>query len=369
MSEMNLLLVEDSVQDQQSCNNAVNDFKEDNQCQINIKVCVGVEEALKALNESYYDGAIIDMRLAEQGNEGNQVIEQIRDNFRRIPVVIMTGTPDAAEIEGFPLVGRYTKGEKQYSDIVSELWGIYRTGLTRIMGGRGEIEQKLSQIFIKNLLPQRKSWIEYGKENHEKSEKAFLRHALNHLIQILDGDMDKCYPEEMYIYPPVSTRINTGCIVKSKNSDNFYIVMNPACDLAERDNGGCNTDRALLAKIDSEADFFTDELAKKNSRKNKGEEPLESLSNQNKESAIKNARQHKTFYYHWLPETEFFAGGFINFRKIATHTQENFDQTFENPSIQVSAPFLKDIVARFSSYYARQGQPDIDHEKVSIKVD
>lgn len=365
MTEMNLLLVEDNEQDQQSCNNAVRDFGEDNDCQINIKICFGVKEALKALNESYYDGAIIDMRLADQGNEGNQVIVQIRDNFRRIPVVIMTGTPDAAETEGFPLVGRYTKGEVQYSDIISELWGIYRTGLTRIMGGRGEIEQKLSQIFINNLLPQRKKWIEYGLEDHEKSEKAFLRHALNHLLQILDSDMDKCYPEEIYIYPPVLERISTGCIVKSKNSESFYVVMNPACDLAERDNGGCNTDRALLAKIDSESDFLTDELSRKRTKK----PDIKEIPEKEKISSIKSARQHKTFYYHWLPETEFFAGGFINFRKIATHTQEDFDQTFEKPSVQVSSPFLKDIVARFSSYYARQGQPDIDHEKVQIKVD
>ena len=141
--------------------------------------------------------------------------------------------------------------------------------------------------------------------------------------------------------------------------------MNPACDLAERDSGGCNTDRALLAKIDSEADFLAEELVRRKVKK----PDLNELSENDKKSSIKSVRQHKTFYYHWLPETEFFAGGFINFRKIATHTQEDFDQTFENPSIQVSAPFLKDIVARFSSYYARQGQPDIDHEKVLIKVD
>ena len=360
MNEMNLLLVEDDAQDQQSCKNAVRDFGEDNHCQINIKTCIGVEEALKALNESYYDGAIIDMRLADQGNEGNQVIEQIRDNFRRIPVVIMTGTPDVAETAGFPFIGKYVKGgEVGYSDVIKELWEIYRTGLTRIMGGRGEIEQKLSQIFIHNLLPQRKKWIEYGREDHEKSEKAFLRHALNHLIQILDSDMNKCYPEEMYIHPPVSERINTGCIVKSKNSENFYIVMNPACDLAERDNGGCNTDRALLAKIDAETDFLDDELAKKRVRK----PDIQALTENERKSSIKSARQHKIFYYHWLPETEFFTGGFINFRKIATHTQEEFDQTFEKPSTQVSSPFLKDVVARFSSYYARQGQPDIDYEK------
>ncbi|EMG3986460.1 hypothetical protein V4287_001986 [Serratia marcescens] len=365
MTEINLLLVEDAKQDQQSCQNAASDFQEDNNCTINIKVCANVNDALIALNESYYDGAIIDMRLAGQGNEGNQVINRIKDTFRRIPVAIMTGTPDAAETDGFPLINIYKKGETPYSEIITELCGIYKTGLTKIMGGRGEIEKNLSQIFVKNLLPQRKNWTAYGEEDNTRTEKALLRHALNHLIQLLDDDVDKCYPEEMYIYPPISPRINTGCIVKSKDSDDFYIIMNPACDLAERNNGGCNTDRALLAKIDSESDFLSDELIKRKIKK----PDLNELAKKDKISSINNIRQNRTSYYHWLPKTEFFAGGFINFRKIATHTQEEFDQTFENPSVQISSPFLKDIVSRFSSYYARQGQPDIDHGKVQIVTD
>lgn len=365
MTEINLLLVEDATQDQQSCQHAASDFQEDNNCTINIKVCTNVNDALTALNESHYDGAIIDMRLAGQGNEGNQVIDRIKETFRRIPVAIMTGTPDAAETEGFPLVAIYKKGETPYSEIITELCGIYKTGLTKIMGGRGEIEKSLSHIFVTNLLPQRKNWVNYGEEDNNRTEKVLLRHALNHLIQLLDGDVDKCYPEEMYICPPISLRINTGCIVKSKNSNNFYIVMNPACDLAERHNGGCNTDRALLAKIDSEADFLSDKLIKIKIKKPE----INELAKNEKESSIKSIRQHKTAYYHWLPKTEFFKGGFINFRKIATHTQENFDEKFENPSVQISSPFLKDIVARFSSYYARQGQPDIDYAKVQIVVD
>lgn len=365
MTEINLLLVEDAKQDQQSCKNAASDFQEDNNCTINIEVCANVNDALTALNESHYDGAIIDMRLAGQGNEGNQVIAQIKETFRRIPVTIMTGTPDVAETEDFPLVAIYKKGEKPYSEIIAELCGIYRTGLTKIMGGKGEMEKNLNHIFIKNLLPQRRHWVNYGKEDNKRTEKALLRHALNHLIQLLDDDVDKCYPEEMYIYPPISSRINTGCIVKNKKSNHFYIVMNPACDLAERHNGGCNTDRALLAKIDSETEFLSDKLTRK---KIKNPE-INELNKNEKVSLIKPIRQNKTAYYHWLPKTEFFEGGFINFRKIATHTQEEFDELFAYPSVQISSPFLKDIVARFSSYYARQGQPDIDHEKVQIVVD
>ncbi|WP_336228051.1 hypothetical protein [Enterobacter kobei] len=356
MNNIDLLLVEDAKQDQESCIHAAEDYQEDHGCTINIKVCSNVEEALSALSESHFDGAIIDMRLAGHGNEGNDVIDRIKDTFRRIPVAIMTGTPDAAKTEGFPLINVYKKGEVLYSEIIEEIYKIYKTGLTKIMGGKGEIEKNLSKIFITNLLPQRERWAEYGSADHVRTEKALLRHTLNHLIQLLDGDVDKCYPEEMYIWPPISTKINTGGIVKSRGSNEFYIILNPACDLAERSNGGCNTDRALLARIDSEDDFLEGELIK---RKVKNPQ-IQSLNDKDKESALKFARQHKTFYYHWLPKTYFFEGGFVNFRKISTYTQEEFDSDFENPSCQISHPFLKDIVSRFSSYYARQGQPDIE---------
>ncbi|EOC1332243.1 hypothetical protein ACI095_004266, partial [Cronobacter turicensis] len=233
---------------------------------------------------------------------------------------------------------------------------IYKTGITKIMGGKGEIEKNLSKIFIDNLLPQRSSWIKYADKDPERSEKALLRHALNHLSNILDGDMQKCYPEELYIYPPISTRISTGCIVKKRDLNEFYIVMNPACDLAERQNGNCNTDRALVAKIDFEEEYLNEELLKK--MKNNPEK--EELLPKEKTSAISLARNHKMFYYHWLPKTDFFCGGFINFRRISTYTEEDFQSIFQEPTLQISSPFLKDIISRFSSYYARQGQPDID---------
>lgn len=364
MSEMNLILVEDQEQDRETCRNAVIDFEEDNDCTIKLQEFNNVSEALSALRKSYYDGAIIDMKLADQGGEGNQVIELIRDSFRRIPVVIMTGTPDVAETDGFPLVKLGKKGEVQYKDIINELWNIYNTGLTRILGGKGEIEKNLNRIFIENLLPHRHKWIEYGLEDSTRTEKALLRHALNHLSQILDDDVNKCYPEELYIYPTVSDRINTGVIVKSKTTDDYYIVMNPACDLAERDNGGCNTDRALLAKIDSVDTFLNDELSRRKIRK----PDLAELTEKQKRDVIKETRKHKKLYYHWLPETGYFSGGFINFRKIATHTEEEFTENFETPLCQISSPFLKDIVSRFSSYYARQGQPDIDYDKVEVRI-
>ena len=68
-------------------------------------------------------------------------------------------------------------------------------------------------------------------------------------------------------------------------------------------------------------------------------------------------------YYHWLPETNFFKGGILNFRKLKTLNKDDFDEKFGKPTIQISPSFVKDIVSRFSSFYARQGQPDIDSKE------
>ena len=84
-----------------------------------------------------------------------------------------------------------------------------------------------------------------------------------------------------------------------------------------------------------------------------------------KENKLKNVfGNNYTDYFHWLPETDFFNGGFLNFRKITTCTKDELGDIYDPPHIQISPHFVKDILSRFSSYYARQGQPDIDRTKI-----
>ena len=231
---MKLLLVEDNEQDQKLCRNAVNDFNSENpEANISLEICCCVNEAESKLKDVCFDGIIIDMKLSsERADEGNQVIQELKKKLSRIPVVIMTGTPDVAEREDFPLVSIYRKGEVEYLELIKEFWHIYRTGLTKIMGGRGTIEEKLTTIFTNNLLPILKnnlstqnSWIGYAKTDSDRTEKALLRYALNHLIHQLDNDISRCYPEEMYIYPPMNSRINTGSILKLNNVIWLNVLM------------------------------------------------------------------------------------------------------------------------------------------------
>ena len=387
MNNMKLILIEDHDQEVQSCKNAVEYFNKDNKKKkwcIQLETHANIEDASKALESSYFDGAIIDMKLDDSGNEGNQALDVIRQHLKRIPVAIYTGTPDGADVTDIPLIGLFKKADTTYDELIYKFWDIYKTGLTKIMGGKGQIEQSLSQIFIKYLLPkispeptisEKSNWVSYAEEDPDNTEKALLRYTLNHLIHELYKSSENCYPDEMYIHLPNleqdQVKVDTGCILKNKDNNKFYIVLSPACDLAEREGGECNTDRALLVEIQMLEDILSDDYfisnchggkkLKKRYLKSNPESPKEYLLKQQDNDLIKYQRNTKNLYYCWLPKTSCFNNGaVINFRRVSTYSQEELDESFNSPVIQVSSPFLKDIISRFSSYYARQGQPDIN---------
>ena len=350
MSVFRLLIVEDNEVDLSTCRDCVTRYKDEKKRVVELVECRSFDSADQALkNDNSFDGAIIDLKLGAHGDEGNQVKRKIVESLYRIPVAIFTGTPDNAENTDH--IGVFKKGETSYEELFDRFWGIHSTGLTRIMGGRGIIEMTLSEVFRKNLLPQKDQWVEYGEVNASKTEKALLRHTLSHLLQLLDDDQGSFYPEEVYLFPPLSKHICTGSIVKNKQADQRFVVMNPACDLVIREGGKFKTDRILVVEIDLQDVLFP-------SFPNTG---LSKAQNSELTKAFKN---NNAPYYHWLPKTKFFEGGFMNFRKLLTLNPEQFSEQFEIPDLQVSPAFVKDMVARFSAYYARQGQPDIDFEKI-----
>lgn len=353
MNKLRLLIVEDVEQELESFRDDLEDYTHEKKRDIDLIECKTLEEALNTLDNSF-DGAIIDLKLENhRSNEGNQVVEKIVESFFRIPIAIFTGNPgdwDHSLNEKTMLIDVFTKGETGYYELLDRFWEIYNTGLTRIIGGRGLIEQRLSEVFLKNLLPQIKTWISYAETDSVPIEKALLRYTLNHLFQLLEENDTRCFPEEFYLYPSGSEEITTGSIVKEKTTNQPFVILSPACDLVRR-NGEFKTDRIFLVEIEGENDVVNvalNGIKRKQSKQNK----LRDVFNNN-----------HTDYYHWLPETDFFEGGILNFRKLKTLNEDNFEEKFGKPTIQISPFFVKDIVARFSSFYARQGQPDIDSEE------
>ena len=173
-------------------------------------------------------------------------------------MAILTGTPSSADPE-FPYIGVFKKGDPGagYGDLLDRFWKIQETGLTRILGGRGIIESKLAEVFWNNILPQIKKWEEYGEADSARTENALLRHTLNHLIQLIDEDIERYFPEEFPIsIHQASGNIRTGSILKDKDSSQLFAVMSPDCDLVTRSDGKRNTDRLLLVEIISPGLLF-----------------------------------------------------------------------------------------------------------------
>ena len=355
MTSIKLLLVEDDPQDVSTCRNTVERYRQEKKRIVELVECRDLEEALHKLDNTF-DGAIVDLRLGDDGDEGNQVIRWIKERCYRLPVAILTGTPRAADQE-FPTIGVFKKGEigSGYEDLIDRFWSIQQTGLTRILGGRGAIERRLAEVFSNNILPQIEKWETYGEADSTRTEDALLRHTLNHLIQLIDEDMERYYPEEFYLHPPPSESIRTGSILKAKENNQRYAVLSPDCDLVVRSNGKRNTDRFLLVEIVSPDVLYSWFHM----------QSLSSLSETKRNTAKRALENNGPRHYHCLPQTGVFPLGFLNFRSVSAVGVDHIGERFElPPEAQISPPFVKDIVARFASFYARQGQPDVDHSEL-----
>lgn len=329
-----------------------------------------VEDASKRIGSENYDGVIVDLRLPYYKHDithedgGKQVIDLINKQCLRIPVAVMTGTPKNSIPSSLSQVKTFIKSTVLFDVILDWLYQVNKTGLTKIFGRNGELEDALNAVYRNSLWPQLNVWIGYAQSSaldaEEQTEKALLRLVLDHVLERLENDTDACIPEEAYIFPPSKPELRTGSIVQKKDDNSFHIVLNPACDLVMREHTGgvgekkksCKADKILLAEIDQSLWFDADKLRNRDAVEQK-KTLKKSLSDSRKPLDV-----------HWLPPTAFFTGGFINFGKLSTVGTEQFEDQYEKPLVQMSPHFVKDVQARFSSYYGRQGQPEIACEKI-----
>jgi len=334
---MNILLIDDTPQVQKDFEEYVN--LPEYESIVKLISIDNVEKGIKLLESEpeKFDIAIVDMRFGQDPTKGNDFIKKINETCLRIPVFVYTNTPDEIDCDCYQW---YCKDQRGVQEILDECISLGKTGLINILGHRGLLESHLKYIFQTNLLPSIKkgNWFTYAERDPSKTEKALLRYTLNHIQQILDEDEEKYYPEEVYIYPPNKEELQTGGIVQCLKSNTYLLVISPACDLANK-----KTERIQLLEIEDLEDVFSNRC-KKNAE-------------ENQEKLKKNTY---ALFYHYLPKTGFFSGGFVNFRRIHSVKPRQVKNLFSSPLLQISPSFCKDIVSRFSSYYARQGQPEIE---------
>lgn len=349
MSSINLLIIEDEDAQLEAYNDAIDSFNKKNEIKIERTICKSFEDGEKALNTPFFDAAIIDLKLSSSEElEGKKLIEKVYQKIR-IPIFVVSGSISQIDDISENILLRKRLRTVLISSVLKEILDIYNTGITSFLKPLGIIDEKLTEIFWNNLSSDLESWIVHNNRN------SLLRYILSHFQEHLDinmyGDFEEYNSFEVYIKPPIKKNIHTGDIIKFENQN--YIILTPACDVVIREyktqEGGFQfpvrgAEKIVLCKV---KDFDIDSLCKnKTGKYDKGK--------------IGEFVNNKQFRYHYLPPLNGNTGFLIDFQELKS--------IYPNAAFyrvaSISAPFIKDIISRFSNYYSRQGQPTFYQSKI-----
>ncbi len=355
---MNLLIVENEKEQVQLYVDVINSFNKSNDTNIIPFPMFSLEEGKKALLTSDYDAAIIDLKLSSNSVEleGMEIVNSIIDNLR-FPVFIVSGSIGQIENPENALFKKRLR-DSDFKIVLKELTDIYNTGIISILGKRGTINDYLNKIFWNHLSTSMDVWIDDLSRSPAEKQKSLLRYTLLHIQEYLElseeSDFEDYHPAEIYITPTVKPSVFTGDIVVENLTGNNYIVLTPSCDLAQ-----AKAKDILLAAVEKED---TGLLSEKINiiRKRKAAPEIIAEAETALKALINNSYSNK---YHFLPKYKNISAGIINFQKINSIRVKDFKDNFTRIAA-INSSFTKDIVARFSYYYSRQGSPDFDIEEI-----
>lgn len=355
---MRLLIIEDDTAQIQLYSDVIDSFNKLNGTQIIPISLSKLEEAKQALSSSEYDAAIVDLKLSSNTVEleGLELIDEIVDKLR-FPLFIVSGSiAQISKEENFLFKKRSRDGK--FLDVLSEIIEIYNTGITHILGRKGKIDEYLNKIFWEHLSTSMDIWINDKARTPEQKQKILERYILLHIQEYLEltteSDFENYHPAEIYITPPIKTKLFTGDILTENDSNKRYIVLTPSCDLAHEGK----TDNVLLVKIEDKdvGEIFALKAIINDSTVGKDKR-------NNATSKLKNLIKNSIPKYHFLPEYKKIAAGLINFQLLKSVDKNDISHHFTRLT-SVNNSFTKDIVSRFSFYYSRQGSPDFNIEEI-----
>lgn len=355
---MNLLIVENEKEQMQLYTDVIDSFNKSNGTNITPFPMYSLEEGKNALLSSDYDAAIIDLKLSSNSVEleGMEIVNSIITNLR-FPVFIVSGSIGQIENSENALFKKRLR-DADFKIVLRELTNIYNTGIVNILGKRGKINDYLNTIFWNHLSTSMDVWIDDASRSPEEKQKSLLRYTLLHIQEYLElseeSGFEDYHPAEIYITPPVKPDVFTGDIVTENNTGMSYIVLTPSCDLAQS-----KAKDILLAVIEKEDTGLLSEKINVIKRGKSSPEIIGEAENSLK-ALINNSYSNK---YHFLPKYKNIGAGLVNFQKIKSIRVRDFNDNFTRIAA-INSSFTKDIVARFSYYYSRQGSPDFDIEEV-----
>ena len=117
MNTMKILLVEDAKDQQHIFEDVVNVFNENHNLNVELDIATDTPSALEKIDNSY-DGVIIDMRLGNDHQGGNEVVRRLHDLSISVPVIFVTAYLDLV-VEDPLIIKKRSRGVDTYeSDLL-----------------------------------------------------------------------------------------------------------------------------------------------------------------------------------------------------------------------------------------------------------
>lgn len=362
---MKLLLIEDEEADLDAFRTTLTRWNDEHEGMSTIELVEkhSLDEALCFLRDYDsidIDGIILDLSLNRKRDAGAAFIEELSRMKRRVPVYIFTATPDAIS---FPYVlDKKKKGECGYDEIFKTFELSWRIGLSRILGNTGKLEECLKRIFDHGIVPNFRFWGEYAKlSGSEETERALARHVALQLHDMLDGDNDKFAPHEFYVTNFENPRkfVKAGDLLEK--SSNYYVVITPPCDLVVRESTKRpKSDTILLGLLENAKKHLSviEKCTTKRLKKaGKSDAEIGRIVSENINS-VKNNRH--CLYYHYVPCALGLPEMILDFRKLIVVSHSEIEKEYSQVGLRISPTFFRDVLSRFSAYYGRQGQPELN---------
>lgn len=307
------------------------------------------EEAISKIELGKFDAAVIDLKLDGNGSNphddgGNRVLLKILESEIAI-AAIFTGQPQDAQVPEYAQrqVRVITKGGGDGEGHQGAIqWLLENQALVRcVRQVTHRFQREMAGTFHRSIWPRWSLWMEgEDPDNAQFLLTAVARHLASHIYDqfLLDGD-EAVHPEEWYLVPPRSDRVNTGDLIRLNDNNGIEVVITPRCDLAT----GKSTTTQLISCEDLSRTWDT-------------------LGEGKKKEFIKNARSSEHFIPKMnLSKDEAIGPLIVRFDRIRTIEKNAEDPTMTNIGSRfatIAAPFLPALVQRFGNHYSRIGSPN-----------
>lgn len=357
IQEFKIMVIDD---DQLQLDTFTKEFNLYNEKNTKIHFILTVEQdfnqGLETISKNFYDILILDWMDDKENNQGDTILtELINSNF--FPVIIYSGYTHEIHFEENYFCKIIQKGTKGFNQIIDSILEMLNSEIFVLKKNIEEDVRFFFKSFWKDFFLR---WDEF-KSNYSDDEIKIL--IINRLSFSLSREKFKHeelynkmrgHPLSYYIYPPSTSNeseFEVGDIIKSKETEEFFVILTPSCDCIKRptkdQNGNeilkCKADCLLLAPCINTMKLY---------KKEGGNNIIEFYNN------------FKTkMRYFYIPETKFIESSFIDFQSIKTLKYDKVSdiEKFEKVA-NFSYPFSQAIISEFISYYNRIGYEDMNIE-------